>query len=128
MPLQLNTLTVGQKVAIAHCSSFGTISNQGVYVVSKVNKLKVALTRESDGYERLFSIKRDAEIRDYGVETSYDKRSFIETVEEQNARKEALAKKTEISLIWKKASEAVESRNLTELKLLVAELESKESK
>jgi hypothetical protein len=56
----MSTYTVGQVVGIIRNGSWGTVA-QGKYTVTKVNKVRVELTRVGDGHVRTFSVKTGKE-------------------------------------------------------------------
>ena len=53
--------TIGQEVGIIRSGTWGGISEQGIYIVSRSNKARIHLKRKSDGYERIFSAKTGVE-------------------------------------------------------------------
>lgn len=120
MIMDYTTLQVGQEVAVAKPTSWST-TNQGVYVVEKVNKVRVVVKRASDGYLRTFSVKKRREIGDYAGDTYTA--AFLETVAEQEFRVAQRAREVELRDMWRGAEAAATQRNLALLKQFVVELE-----
>jgi hypothetical protein len=120
MIMDYTTLQVGQEVAVAKRLGWST-QNQGVYVVNKVNKVKVTVCRKSDGYLRTFSVKKRCELGDF-VEDTY-RAAFLETVAEQEARIAQHAREVEVRAAWREAERAAVQKNLVLLKQIVADLE-----
>lgn len=111
-------LKVGDMVAVARHGSWN-ITNQGIYVVSKVNKVKVTVQRIGDNYERVFSVRKRRELN--GFDDEYYS-AFLETVEEQTARENQRRREVEVKNMWREAEGAATRRNLTQLKDLVEKL------
>lgn len=111
-------LKVGDTVAVAKHGSW-SICNQGIYVVTRVNKVKVTVQRVSDNHERVFSVRKRCELGKFA--DAYHN-AFLETVEEQTARVELQRREVEIRNMWRAAEGAAAQRNLTQLKDLVTKL------
>jgi hypothetical protein len=124
MELKISSLVVGQRVSIARYGSWN-VTSQGVYVVAKTNKLKAILRREHDGYERVFSVKRGLELKQYAStgDKYEDRNTFIETVEAMEARKVKLRKEQDIRALWQDAEKAAQSKNLKDLMQVVKMIE-----
>ena len=114
-----STLAVGQSVAV---SRFGRrfIHNEGLYTVAKVNKVKVILARDTDGYVREFSVKTRKEL---GALAYKYLETFIEPVSDFQAREEKYQKERDVKTLWVGAEQAARDKNLDTLKDLVAKLE-----
>lgn len=113
------TLTVGQQVAVARTGSWRT-GSEGVYTVVKVNKMKVVLRRLSDGYERVFSVKRRVELNRSGG--SYNS-AYLETVDSMTQREAQQQQERDRKQAWRDAEAAAARNDLAKLKELVAKLE-----
>jgi hypothetical protein len=113
------TLTVGQKVAVARTGSWDT-QNQGIYTVVKANKVKVVVARDTDGYERTFSVKKRAEM---SITSSTYNYAYLETVEEQQARINRRLNEGKIRNAWLNVEKAAGSKNIEQLRQYMAELE-----
>lgn len=113
------TLTVGQKVAVARTGSWRT-SDEGIYTVVKANKVKVVVARDTDGYERTFSVKKRVEMNN----TSHYYSAYLETVEEQQARIDRRLNEGKIRNAWLNVEKAAASKNLEDLRKYMAELEA----
>ena len=120
MIMDYTTLQVGQQVAVAKPSSW-SITNQGVYIVIKVGKVKVVVRRLGDNYERTFSVKKRREMGEFAGDTYTA--AFLETVAEQEFRIAQRAREVEARATWREAEAAAASKNLVLLKQIVADLE-----
>ena len=117
-------LKVGQRVSLARYGSWGHVSTQGTYIVVKVNKLKAVLNRESDGYERTFSVKRNCEVKAWLNGKDYDNNTFIESLEQAAARQEVQHKVAKINGLWRELESAASGKRLETVKNVLAELEA----
>ena len=109
-------LTVGQAVGIVKPTNYGHMS-QGFYKVTKVNKVVVEVTRESDGYVRTFSNRT-------GLEKGYDYyRSAeivsVEFVDSLVARQKRDAKRNEL---FDNIRYAASNRNFSDIQTYVSEM------
>ena len=111
-------LKVGDVVAVARYRTWN-ISNQGIYVVVKVDKIKVVVQRVGDNYERSFSVRKRYEL---GVLAALRNDTFLEAVEDQTAREELRRRDTEIANMWRQAESAAAQRNFDKLKSMVDQL------
>ena len=116
--LDYSTLKVGDEVAIARSGSWSLFS-EGVYAVVKVNKMKVFLQRKSDGYERVFSVKRRCE---FGDSDRY-RSAFLETVADHQAREEKRRQEQKVWAAWSTAEKAAQNKNISQLRQALANLE-----
>ena len=114
--LDYTTLQVGQQIAVARHLSWKVIS-QGIYRVSKVNKMKVEVTRDSDGYTRQFSVKRRCE-----VGNTFLTGAFLETVETQKARQAVESERRDRAAAWHAVQEAARDRDEQALVAALANL------
>lgn len=114
-----STLAVGQSVAV---SRFGRryIHNEGVYTVAKVNKVKVILARDTDGYVRTFSVKTRKEL---GSNVYKYLETFIESVSDMTAREEKYQKERDVRNMWAELEQAARDKKLDTMKDLIAKLE-----
>ena len=119
MIMDYTALKVGDIVAVA-CYGSWSILNQGRYRVTKVNKVKVVVERVSDNYRREFSVRKRSELGN--AVNAY--RTFLETVEEQDARMAAQAKEAAKQHAWKRVEQASRDKNFAALQKAVANLES----
>ena len=111
--------TVGQEVAVIRYGNWGGILQQGVYRVTKSNKVRVHLQRISDGYERVFSAKT-------GVEqgsTRYSSAGII-SVERYNVIEAARLRKDTLHNAWNTVQEAVKNKDIAEIKAALDVLEA----
>jgi hypothetical protein len=114
-------LQVGQRVAVSRWGMWHA-TTQGVYIVAKANKLKVVLKRESDGYERTWSVKRNTEMPIH--KGGYvDDSTFIESIEAMNARAAKMQKERERADAWANAEKAAKDKNLPALRRALAGIE-----
>ena len=116
--LDYAALKVGQEVAIARTGTW-RIFSEGVYTVVKANKLKVVVRRNSDGYERTFSVKRKCEM---SQEASY-RAAYLESVEDMRLREAQYAAQRDRASAWTAAEQAARDKNLAALREAVAKLE-----
>ena len=116
MSLNISTLKVGDKVGIYRSGSWN-VHSEGIYVVNKVNKVRIVLGRESDGYEREFSART-------GIEKGSERyrSAGIESVQEQMDRKATQQRARDISAAWSLIEHAAKNSNLTDLLEKVEEL------
>lgn len=117
--LDYAALQEGQQVAVSRSGNWRT-NNEGIYTVVKVNKMKVVLQRESDGYTREFSVKRRVEL---GRNESRWSSPFIETVAAMQEREAQYAAERNRKQIWVDAEQAARDKDLAKLKDIVAKLE-----
>ena len=117
--LDYTTLQVGQRVGIARHASWSILS-EGIYTVAKANKMKVTVKRDSDGYERVFSVKRRCEA---GAEDRY-RAAYLESLETLQAREAEMKVQRAIRAAWNNAEHAAKHKNLTDLLTAVQELQS----
>lgn len=110
MSISVASLTVGQEVALARSGSWD-LHYQGVYTVTKANKIKVVLTRKGDGYERTFSVKRNCELpkTEGGYVERYVHITTVEDMEQFNARR---AEEQRMNGLWSDLKEAATRKNL----------------
>lgn len=111
-------LKVGQRVAIAE-----SYNPQMGYIVAKVDKLKVILRRESDGYERKWSVKRNEEQPHAGRKYVSSRYSYI--ISEAEAQRQVAVKQqgNNFSNACRALEAACSTKNLTEIRRCMAELE-----
>jgi len=110
--MNLNTLIVGQRVGVQR-NSF----SQGTYVVSKVNKVRVELMRESDGYVRIFSVRTGVEKDN----TRYHS-ACIETIEQTTLREERRVIEKARHAAWTSLAEAVDYKDIDDVEAALAAL------
>ena len=120
MRLNISTLKVGDKVGIYRSGSW-TIHSEGIYAVKKVNKVRIILGRESDGYEREFSART-------GLEKGSERyrSASLETVQEQMDRKLGEQQKRAENAAWEQVETAAKRKDLAALRATVAALEARE--
>ena len=117
--LEIVMYAVGNAVAVIRHGSWGHTQLQGIYRVTKSNKMRVHLQRESDGYERIFSAITGLEkgsTRYHSSEIiSVDRYRQIEKMEQM---------KNEIRDIWRDIQNFASNKDLDGLKNAVSKLES----
>ena len=116
--LDLATLKVGDEVAIARCGRW-SIHSEGVYTVTKVNKMVVVVQRGA--IARTFSVKRRVE-KSKG--SSYYSSAWLEAIEDLQSRETVYAAARNRDAAWKAAEDAARGKDLAALKDTVAKLES----
>jgi len=105
--------TLGQKVGIARTGSWTTML-EGMFTVTKVNKVRVELSRVNDGYVRTFSVKTGRESGQYTSDRTYliseaDYSATLASQEVQRVREQAFA--TVRNLIERKVGRSGISRS-----------------
>ena len=116
--LDYTTLKVGDEVSIARTGSW-SIHSDGIYKVVKINKIKVFVQRVSDGYERVFSVKRRCEA---GASDRY-RSAYLESVETKRARDAQQQREREVRSAWAAVEQAGRDKNISKLRQAVADLE-----
>ena len=115
-----NTLKAGDVVSVARTGGHG-IQSQGLYRVVKANKVKIVVARETDGYVREFSARRNAELSVTSSAYSY---AFLEPViDSMNRAAKHLAKQQQNGA-WKSAEKAAQSKDISQLRAALAALEA----
>jgi len=120
MSLAVSSLVLGQEVAIGRSGQWGTTNWQGVYTVSKVNKMKVVLARNTDGYERTFSVKRNSQIPK--TPGGYADNVYIASVTDMDADTVARAERRIRDGIWADLEQAAKRKDLQLAVSLMAQL------
>ena len=109
-------LTVGQAVGIVKPTNYGHMS-QGFYKVTKVNKVVVEVTRESDGYVRTFSNRTGLEKgSDYYRSAEIVSVEFVDSL---LARQKRDAKRNEL---FDNIRYAASNRNFSDIQTYVSEM------
>lgn len=118
--LNVSELKIGDRVGVARNGTWRSRS-EGVYTVVKANKVKIVVERETDRYQREFSVKKNREsgTQDRGYYTA-----FLESLEDANQRAEANNRERARNELWKRAEQAVASKDAQALRAVVAEMES----
>lgn len=114
-------MQVNDEVGIIRYSYGGSIFQEGLYRVSKVNKVRIHLQRLEDGHERVFSAKHGSEM---GVDR-YRSAQIVSVAryEEIEARR---LKTNRVRAAWIDAANAVQRKSLDELKASIAKIEELE--
>ena len=115
-----NTLKVGDVVSVARTGSY-SIQSQGLYRVVKANKVKIVVARESDGYIREFSARRNAELSVTSSAYSY---AFLEPVIDSMNRAARIQEQQARNNAWKSAEKAAQNKDIAQLRAALADLES----
>lgn len=116
----IKSVKVGDVVSVARTGGHG-VSSQGLYRVVKANKVKVVVARESDGYERVFSVKRGAEL---GITSSSYSYAFLEPVIDSMNRAARHLEKQQRNQAWGAAEKAAQNKDIVQLRAALAALES----
>ena len=111
--------SVGDGVAVIRHGSWGRIQLQGLYRVTKSNKVRVHLQRESDGYERIFSAQT-------GIEKGSERYRSAEiiSVDRYNRIKEFDELQEKIKAEWNLIQLYAKNKDLGALKEAIVNLES----
>ena len=117
--LNFASLNLGDAYGICKYGSWGHVSAQGEYTVTKKNKMKVTLTR-GDGHARVFSVKTGNELN-----SSYSSRDvFVLSLADYRAKQEQ--HQLEVSRVhaWAELSQAAQRKNLTDTRVALEKLKS----
>lgn len=101
----LSNLKAGEKVSVAYCGR-----SQGVYIVKNANKVRVVLTRETDGYERTFSSRTGLEKNAIEYHSAY-----IESIQDMEIREAYSQKLKSINDAWSQVLDATNRKNVDAL-------------
>ena len=106
-----NSLVLGQQVAIGQHFNYTRLW-QGVYTVTKVNRMQAVLTRDSDAYERVWSVKRNQVLpsRPGGY---VDRDLFMDTVQAMTSDQAASKKIAQVDALWVQLSKAAAQQDRT---------------
>ena len=107
-----------------HFEALGRLSFQGAACsscVAKANKVKIVVARESDGYVREFSTRRNSELSVTSSAYSY---AFLEPVIDSMNRAARHLEKQQQNNAWKAAEKAAYSKDIAQLRAALAALES----
>ena len=117
MSIQIADLTVGQEVGVVRSGSWDAIT-QGIYTVTKINKVRAVLARKSDGYVRNFSVKTDNELGNYSSRCVW-----VESIKDYTARGEKQSAERARNATWSNLKNAAQKQDLAAIKLFIQELE-----
>jgi hypothetical protein len=117
--MNLSTLNVGDRVSVAYNGSW-SIRSQGIYIVTKINKVRITLQREGDGYERKFSVKTGAEIGSDRYRSAY-----IESIQDKENREAAALARGKERQAWENAELAATNKDISALRKALRELEER---
>jgi methionine aminopeptidase len=110
-------LKVNDKLAIVRYGNRGVVSSQGVYTVVKADKMKVVMKRDGDGYERIWSVKKDCELGEHG----YHSASLITVRDLAECEANRIIKVAKANL-YRDIETAAKNNNLEAIEKAVAEL------
>ena len=116
--LDYTTLKVGDEVGVARTGSWD-VHSEGVYVVVKANKMKLVVQRKTDGYERVFSVKRRCEA---DASDRY-RAAYLESVADLQQREARKQREREVRSAWAAVEQAGRDKNMSKLRQAVADLE-----
>ena len=119
--LDISTLKVGDRVGVARYGTWRSRS-EGVYTVVKTNKVKIVVERETDRYQREFSVKKNLELGTQSRGFLYT--AFLESLEDTNQRAEANNRERARNELWNRAQQAAAGKDIQALRTVVAEMES----
>jgi len=118
--MNIAQLKVNDKVAVARMGNWENHS-QGIYVVTKINKVRIHVKRETDGYEREFSANTGREL---GKSDSKYRAAYLESVEYQNLRTAIRQHNLEVNGAWTALQEAASSKSIAEVNKALAKLKA----
>lgn len=123
--MKVRELEVGQVVGLARMANgYGPDRSLGICRVTKRNKIRIVLTRESDGYEFSFSARYAYRLLGDG-QVDYD--TYVESVESQEIREQRLVKRSEIESAWAELERATKRRKMTEVREALAKIKDLEA-
>lgn len=111
-------MQVNDEVGIIRSGTWGVIHMEGLYRVSKMNKVRIHLQRLADGYERVFSAKHG---REMGSER-YRSAEIVSVARYKEIEARRL-KTNRVRAAWLDAANAVQCKNLDVLKAAIATIE-----
>lgn len=117
-------LQKGTKVGVIKHGSWGSVSQQGVYTVTKCNGAVCEITRDSDGHVRTFSNRTGCEKRAYGGTDSRHNTAQLISLDRYEALSDQRKRAAEIAGLWKDAGEAVSRKNTVALRTILEMLEA----
>ena len=92
---------------------------QGLYTVTKADKMKIVVQRVGDNYERSFSVKKECEINSYSTRYNTDYIESVEVYEEIQAANDLQATRNKL---WRDLDAAVNTRNVAKCQELILQL------
>jgi hypothetical protein len=119
--MNLGTLKAGDKVGIIKPGSWGGVQLQGLYMVTSANKVRVVVTRGSDGYARTFSTRKGYETAMY--ESWYRAPALVSEAEYAQAQA-VQAQAEQINALWAAAEGALKARDTAALSVAVSQLQA----
>ena len=114
-------LQKGSKVGVIKHGSWGNVSQQGVYTVTKCNGAVCEITRDSDGYVRTFSNRTGVEKNSYSDRYNTAQLISVDRYEALSDQRKHAAK---IAGLWQDATEAVSRKNTVALRTILELLEA----
>jgi hypothetical protein len=120
MHLQPANLKLGETYGLCQYGSWGHVNGQGEYRVIKRDKMKVLMTRESDGYTRVFSVKTNRELnktyasRDVFILSQTDYKAKLAEQQQAVARTNA----------WAELAQAATNKNQSGAQAALAKLKT----
>ena len=111
----------GSKVGVIKHGSWGNVSQQGVYTVTKCNGTVCEITRDSDGYVRTFSNRTGIEKNSYSDRYNTAQLISLDRYEALSDQRKHAAK---IAGLWQDATEAVSRKNTVALRTILELLEA----
>lgn len=111
--MKVRELEVGQVVGVAKMANgYGPDRSLGICRVTKRNKIRIVLTRETDGYEFSFSARYAYRLLGDG-QVDYD--TYVESAESQEIREKRLVKREELDRAWSDLERAARHHNMREV-------------
>lgn len=122
--IRLESLKVGDEVAALSSAGFHGLRVAGYFQVIKADKLKVILQRKGDEHTMQFSVKTGKQWCEY--KGAYDDgygSLFLDTVERANEIKARQNHVAAMNNAWRELEKAVESKNIEQIKEMLAQVE-----
>jgi len=118
--MDVRTLNLGDVVAVFRPLRRGNISSFGACKVTKKNKVRIVLTRETDGHEFAFSAKH-GDLMYSGGHRCYE--TSVMPVESAERHEAEMEKKRERFAMFRSLEAAASSNDLEACKEIMAKLE-----
>lgn len=119
--MRVRELEVGQRVGVAvMASSYGPDRSLGICRVTKKNKVRIVLERESDGFQVQFSTRLGHRLLGEG-RVGYN--TYVESVESQQSREQRSAQREKINQVWSHVEQATKRRRTAEIRDLLDQIQ-----
>lgn len=115
------TCEVGKTVGVIRNLNYGSRNPQGLYTVTKVNKMVVTLARVGDNYERSWSVKTGVE-KD-GFSTRYNTADIV-SAEDYDKLVAAVEARKAMNQLWREMDTAVAREDIPAIEATLAKIKA----